>query len=79
MRRTGGYSLSDHTRNEHILDKMKVTKITEYVNNYRQNWLQHLKRMDRARIPKQMFQYAAIGRRLPGRPKRRWLETVTGH
>jgi hypothetical protein len=30
---------------------MKVTPITEYVNNYRQNWLQHVKRMDRARIP----------------------------
>jgi hypothetical protein len=32
MRRTAGCSLLDHMRNEHILDKMKVTPVTEYVN-----------------------------------------------
>jgi hypothetical protein len=60
--RTAGYSLLDHKtmRNEYILDKIKVTPITEYVNNYKQNWLQHVKRMDRARIPKQMFRYVLI-------------------
>jgi hypothetical protein len=71
-------TLLDHIRKKHILDKKKVTPRTEYVNNYRQKWLQHVKRMDRARIPKQMFRYAPTGRRLPGRPKRGWLETVTG-
>jgi hypothetical protein len=60
MRRTAGYSLLDHMRNKHILYKMKVTSVTDYVNNYRQNWLQHVKRMDRARIPKQMFRYAPL-------------------
>jgi hypothetical protein len=34
---TVGYSLLGSMRNEHILDKMKVTPITECVNNYRQN------------------------------------------
>jgi hypothetical protein len=67
-------------RNKHILDKIKVTPLTEYIKNYRQNWLQHVKRMDRdSQDSKQMFLYARIGRRLPGRPKKRWLETVTGH
>jgi hypothetical protein len=65
-------------RNKHILDEVKVVPITEYVNNYRQNLLKHVKRMGRDRIPKQMFRYDPTGRRLPGRPKRRWLETVTG-
>jgi hypothetical protein len=46
--------------NEHILDKMKVTPVTQHVNNYRQNWLQHLERMDRARIPKQIFRHAPL-------------------
>jgi hypothetical protein len=54
--RTAGYSLLDLTRNEHILDKMKVTPVTEYVNCHRQKYLQHVKRMDS--IPKQMFPYA---------------------
>jgi hypothetical protein len=78
MRRTEGYSLLDHMRNKQILDKMKVIPITEYVN-YRLNWLQHVKRMDRDSIPRHMFRYAANGRQLTGRPKKRWLETVTGH
>jgi hypothetical protein len=33
-------------RNKHILDKMKVTLITECANNYIQNWLQRVKRLD---------------------------------
>jgi hypothetical protein len=62
--RTAGYSLLDRMINKHILDEMKVIPTTEYVNNYRQNWLQHVKGMDRDRIPKKkkMFRYAATGR-----------------
>jgi hypothetical protein len=41
MRLTSGYSLLGLMRNKHISDKMKVTPITEHVNNYRQNWLQY--------------------------------------
>jgi hypothetical protein len=37
MRRTAGYSLSDHMSDKHISDKIKVTPLTEYVNNHRQN------------------------------------------
>jgi hypothetical protein len=35
MKRTAGYTLLDRMRKKHILDKMKVTPITEYVNNYK--------------------------------------------
>jgi hypothetical protein len=74
------YSVLHHMRNEHILDKIKAMQVTEYANNnYRQDWLQYVKRMLRARIPTQIFRYVLTGRRLPGRKKRRWLETVTGH
>jgi hypothetical protein len=40
--RTARYSPLGHTRNEHIMDKLEVTPITEYVN-YRQIWLQRKK------------------------------------
>jgi hypothetical protein len=66
-------------RNKHILDKMKAMSIIDDVNNYRQSWLQHIKRMDSVMIPKQIFCYIPTGQRLPGRPKRRWLETITGY
>jgi hypothetical protein len=52
MRRTAGYSVLEHMRNKHILDKNEIQPVTEYVNIYRHNWLQHVKRMDRARIKK---------------------------
>jgi hypothetical protein len=54
---------------------MKATPITEYVNNYRQNWLRHVKRMDKASSPNDV----PIGRRLQGRSRRKWLETVEYH
>jgi hypothetical protein len=76
--RTAGYCLFDHMRNKHISDVIEVTPITEYVKNYKQIWLQHVKRIDRARIIKLMFRCVPTGRRLPARPKRRWLGTVTG-
>jgi uncharacterized protein (DUF2344 family) len=54
---TAGYSLLDRMRNEHILDKIKLTPVTEYVNSCRQNWLQHIKRTHRASIRKQNCPY----------------------
>jgi hypothetical protein len=55
MRITAGYSLLDRT-----LDKMEATPVTEYVNNYRQNRLQHVKIMSIARIQKHIFRYAPL-------------------
>jgi hypothetical protein len=34
---------------------MEVTPVTEYINNCIQNLLQHVKRMDRVRIPHKCF------------------------
>jgi hypothetical protein len=36
-------------------DTKKTTPITGYVNNYRKIGCKHIKRMDRAKIPKQFF------------------------
>jgi hypothetical protein len=58
--RNAVYYLLNPMRNEHILDEVKVSPITEHVNNCRHNLLQHVNRMDRARNPKQIFLYIPI-------------------
>jgi hypothetical protein len=45
----------------------------------RNNWKQHVQRMYRSRIPRQMMTHRPKGKRSLGRPRKRWRETVTGH
>jgi hypothetical protein len=54
-------------------------KINYTVQNYRTNWRNHVRRMERVRIPKQLTTYAPGRRRCLGRPNKGWHETVTGH
>ncbi|KAJ4434296.1 hypothetical protein ANN_22848 [Periplaneta americana] len=79
LRRTAGYSLLDHKRNELITKELKITPIYEYLNHYRQKWLNHVNRMDRSRLPTQILRYIPHGRRSLGRPLKRWTESVTDH
>ncbi|KAJ4445670.1 hypothetical protein ANN_12354 [Periplaneta americana] len=76
LRRTAGYSLLDHKRNELITKELKITPIYEHLNHYRQKWLNHVNRMDRSRLPTQILRYIPHGRRSLGRPLKRWTETV---
>jgi len=84
LRRTAGYTLLDHKRNEEILEKLHVTPLEEKLCTYRHNWFQHVHRMEDNRLPKQLLNYHPKGRRRPGRPLKRLLddmtaETETGH
>jgi hypothetical protein len=42
------------------------------IRRYRQDWLEHVERMEGGRVPKQALWYRPRGRRDPGRPRRRW-------
>jgi hypothetical protein len=46
FRRTGGYSLFDHKRNEEILEVLKVEPVDEKLRRYTSNWLGHVTRDD---------------------------------
>jgi hypothetical protein len=76
MRRTGGYTLFDRKRSEDILKELQIESVITHVQNYRTNWKNHVRRMERERIPQQL---TLRGRRCLGRPNKRWHETVTGH
>jgi hypothetical protein len=79
MRRTVGYTLFDHKRSKDILKKLQIEPVITHVQNYRTNWRNHARRMERVRIPKQLTTYTPRGRRYLGRPNKRWHENVTGH
>jgi hypothetical protein len=44
---------------------------TKLIKARKNNW--------HSQVYKQIFRYVSIGRRLPGRQRKRWFETVTGH
>jgi hypothetical protein len=74
-----GYTKLDKKINTEILRELKINSMLEHVDQYRNNCKQHVQRMDRSRIPRQMMTYRPTGKRSLGRHPKRWRETVTGH
>jgi hypothetical protein len=50
LRRTAGYTKLDK-RNTEILRELKINSVLEHIDQCRNNWKQHVQRMDRSRIP----------------------------
>jgi hypothetical protein len=69
-----GYRLIDHRRNEDIREEIQIIDINSRIEDYQMKWLQHLGRMEQNRIPKLLLNYKPRGRRVQGRPCRRWRE-----
>jgi hypothetical protein len=67
-----GYTRLDKTRNEDIRKELGVFSINYRIGRYRQDWLEHVERMEEGRVPKQALWYRPKGRRYPDRPRRRW-------
>jgi hypothetical protein len=40
-----------------ILRELKINSVLEHIDQYRNNWKQHVQRMDRSCIPRQMMTY----------------------
>jgi hypothetical protein len=84
LRRTAGYTLLDHKKNDDILQELNTTPVLEKITKYRHNWVKHVHRMNNTRFPKALIEYQPRGRRRLGRPLKRLLdgvqiETETGH
>jgi thioesterase domain-containing protein len=78
LRRTAGYTKLDKKRNTEIIWEVKINSVLEHTDQYRNNWKQHVQRMNRSRIPRQMMTYPK-GKRSLGRPLKHWKEAITGH
>jgi hypothetical protein len=73
MRRTVGYTWTDYKGNTQITKGLKITPILD--KEYKRNWIQHVNRMPRNRLPRVMKHYFPTGTRNCGRPLKRLLDT----
>ena len=74
-RRTAGYTWADCKTNAQIAKELKITPILGKLLEYKRNWIQHVNRMPRNRLPRVMKHYSPTGRRNHGRPLKRLLDT----
>jgi hypothetical protein len=75
MRRTAGYIWTDYKTSVQIAKELKITPILDKLLEYTRNWIQHVNRMPRNRLPRVMKHYSPTGRRNHGRPLKRLLDT----
>jgi hypothetical protein len=74
MRRTAGYIWTDYKTNLQIAKELKITPILDKLQKYKSNWIQHVNRMPRNRLPRIMKHYSPTGKRNHGRPLNRLLD-----
>ena len=75
MRKTAGYTWTDQRTNSHIAKELKITPILDTLLEQNRNWIQHVNRMPRNRLPRVMKHYSTTGRRNDGRPVKGILDT----
>jgi len=75
MRRTAGYTGTDYKTNTQIAKELKISPILDKLLEYKRNWIQHVNRKPRNRLPRVMKHYSPTGRRNHGRPLKRLLDT----
>jgi len=80
LRSVAGYTGLDKIRSEVIRKELEISGIQDVILKYKQNWINHLERMDNTRLPKHAFNYRPRGRRDCGRPRKRWqcIDAGTG-
>jgi len=72
LRSVTGYTRLGKTRSEVIKKELEISGIQDVRTKYRQNWINHLERMDSDRLPKNALKYKSRGRRDRGCPRKRW-------
>jgi len=76
MRRTAGYTRTDHRTNTQIAKELKITSVLHKLPEYKRNWIQRVNRMPRNRLPRILIKpYSPSGRRNHGRLLKRLLDT----
>ena len=70
LRSVKGYTRLDNIRSEVIRKELEISAIQDVRDKYKQNWINHLERMDNARLLKHALNYKPRGRRDHGRPRK---------
>jgi len=78
VRSVNGYTRLDKIRSEIIRKELEIPGIQDVRIKYKQNWINHLEKMDNNRLPKHALNYKPRGRRDRGRPRKRWQRVDAG-
>jgi hypothetical protein len=58
------------------LELIENADIVRFIKSRRIAWLGHMMQMDEKRTPKKVLEWKPIGRRIIGRPRKRWIDDV---
>jgi hypothetical protein len=61
--KTKGCTKLDHITNEMIRTELNIYTVNDTVEQYRNNWFQHVSRIQDTRLPKRALQYRPSGKR----------------
>ena len=78
LRSVTGCTRLNKIRSEDIRQELKISGIQDVRLKYKQNWINHLERMDNFRLPKYALTHKPRGRRDRGRPRKRWQRVDAG-
>jgi hypothetical protein len=57
-----------------MAEELKIQPFVEKINSYKNKWIQHVRRMDRAGLLHAILKYQPAGRRDQGRPLKGLLD-----
>lgn len=77
LRSVAGYTLFDKKHNEDIRTELKIFNVKDRINDTRTNWLEHIERMPKNRLPQILLEYQPRGKRRVGRPITRWRDSIS--
>jgi hypothetical protein len=63
-------------KNQELNELMRNADIVRLIKSRRMNWIGHVMLMDGWRIARRILEWKPIGRRIRGRPRKRWIEDV---
>ena len=78
LRSVTGYTRLDEIRSEIVRKELEIPGIQDVRSKYKQNWINHLERMDSKRLPKHTLSYKPRGRKDRGRLRKRWQHVDAG-
>jgi len=78
LRSVKGYTRLDKIRSEVIRKELETSGTQDVRSKYKQNWINHLEKMDNTRLTKRALNYKLRGRRDRGRPRKRWQRVDAG-
>ena len=78
LRSVKGYTRLDRIRSEVVRKELEISGIQDVRSKHKQNWINHLERMENTRLPKHALNYKPRGRRDRGRPRKGWQSVDTG-